>query len=82
MAEKRNDLLITEQLASNLECPVCMDFFTPPIYQCVNGHSLCAYCSDRNTTCPECRSSLSNKVKNIALERMLENIEKNCRYPG
>ena len=32
MAEKRNDLLITEQLAGNLECPVCMDFFTPPIY--------------------------------------------------
>lgn len=36
--ETERDELIIE----NLECPVCRDYITPPIYQCDSGTSFCS----------------------------------------
>jgi len=75
-------LQLTDGVKKLLECPVCLDFFTPPVYSCPNGHSICSVCSERTSTCPECRASFSSKLQNLAVERMLEALEMSCRYPG
>lgn len=38
-----------------MKCPVCFERFTTPIYQCVNGHSVCAKCKSKLTHCPSCK---------------------------
>ena len=76
------DLLVTPNLANSLKCPACHYFFTPPIFQCSNGHSFCNLCTEKQKECTECSVSLINKFRNISLERMLESIESICRFPG
>ena len=76
------DLLVTPNLANSLKCPLCKNFYSPPIYQCSNGHSFCGTCTERIKECSECSASLINKFRNIALERMLESIESICRFQG
>jgi hypothetical protein len=76
------DLVVTPSLANSLKCPTCHYFFTPPIYQCSNGHSFCSQCTDKQKECPECSISLLSKFRNISLERMLESIESLCRFNG
>lgn len=69
-----------------LECPVCMDLLCSPVYQCVNGHSICPQCTRSDkislTICPICRSSLSKEFRNHSLEKILENITIACRFEG
>jgi hypothetical protein len=82
MNTNEEDLLVTANLANSLKCPCCKYFFTPPIFQCSNGHSLCSVCTEKQKDCPECSISLMSKFRNISLERMLESIESICRFPG
>ena len=77
-----DDLLVTSNLANSLKCPSCKSFFNPPIFQCSNGHSFCNTCTEKQKECPECSISLTNKFRNISLERMLESIESICRFSG
>ncbi|VEN37918.1 unnamed protein product, partial [Callosobruchus maculatus] len=42
-----------------LECPVCYNYLTPPVGQCVQGHVVCPTCFDRLDRCPVCRSRKS-----------------------
>lgn len=37
-----------------MECPVCFNRFVGPIYQCVNGHSVCFQCQPKLDKCPSC----------------------------
>lgn len=75
-------LLVTQSFANSLKCPICHDYFSPPIYQCSNGHSFCNTCIDKFKECIECSSPISNKCRNINLERILESIESICRFNG
>ncbi len=48
---------------AGLDCAICLDRFTPPIYQCGNGHSFCLACLQQsvavgNVNCPSCRVPL------------------------
>lgn len=38
-----------------LECGVCCEAMQPPIFQCVEGHTLCCACKARVQQCPVCR---------------------------
>jgi hypothetical protein len=40
------------EIELELECPVCMEIARPPIYQCEEGHIICAHCKPLLTNCP------------------------------
>ncbi|KDR17164.1 E3 ubiquitin-protein ligase SIAH1B-like isoform X2 [Zootermopsis nevadensis] len=63
---------LSKSLASLLECPVCFDFMTPPITQCLNGHNICSVCKPQLTLCPTCREPLTITSRNVALENIAE----------
>jgi len=44
-----------DYLRQRLECPVCLYTMEPPIYQCPEGHLICATCKPKLKKCPECR---------------------------
>ena len=50
------------ELEQELECPVCMEISRPPIYQCEEGHIICATCKPILTQCPSCSKVYSNPV--------------------
>mmetsp|Transcript_11395 Transcript_11395/g.22357 ORF Transcript_11395/g.22357 Transcript_11395/m.22357 type:complete len:255 (+) Transcript_11395:2-766(+) len=80
--DRTDCLVLTSSLSPSLACPICYDFFTPPVYQCSNGHSLCSDCTERHHICPVCSVNLSSRVRNITLERMMESIEVHCKFPA
>ena len=52
---KLSDLEPSDELREierELECPVCMEIAKPPIYQCEEGHIICAHCKPLLTNCP------------------------------
>ena len=74
-------IILNKQTKESLECPVCALFYTPPILECTNGHSICGPCSSKINYCPECRlQSLSSR--NWSLERIISSIEMKCRFSG
>ncbi|XP_017218976.1 E3 ubiquitin-protein ligase SINA-like 7 isoform X1 [Daucus carota subsp. sativus] len=61
-----------------LDCPICFDAFTSPVYQCDNGHTACASCCGKlRNKCPSCCSSIGyNRCR--ALEKVLEAVKITC----
>ncbi|XP_037035646.1 E3 ubiquitin-protein ligase SINAT2-like isoform X2 [Bradysia coprophila] len=61
-------------------CAVCYETLIPPIYQCCNGHVMCSNCAKRINKCVECRVPMSQsaKIRNIALEKILNNLRVDC----
>ena len=50
--------LLNQQIAAkctDLECPVCTQQCTPPIYRCQADHMICKTCRLKIKGCPECR---------------------------
>lgn len=69
-----------DSLYSILECPICMEVFTPPVYQCTKGHLICNQCKRQiRDTCPSCRARLGD-IRNLAIEKLMETIPTPCRY--
>lgn len=62
------------------DCPVCYNILIPPIFQCYNGHIICFNCIEKIDTCVECRMKLprSPKIRNIALEKIMNNWHVDC----
>lgn len=56
-----------------LECPVCLERMHPPIYQCVEGHTICNRCHSKVDACPACRSGALN-IRCRALEQLTEKL--------
>jgi len=48
---------------AELECPVCLNTCSPPIYTCPNQHLFCSTCRPQLTTCPECRVDLGGQLR-------------------
>jgi len=67
---------LDEDLLSELECPVCMQYMVPPIRLCTNGHNICSECRERVQCCPTCRTEFL-RTRNVALE----NIVRRKKYP-
>ena len=38
-----------------LECPVCLELASAPIYMCLEQHLVCRGCRPKISSCPECR---------------------------
>ncbi|KAI4371279.1 hypothetical protein MLD38_019534 [Melastoma candidum] len=63
-----------------LKCPVCTSLMYAPIYQCVNGHTLCSGCkTTAQNQCPVCQHHLGD-IRCLALEKLVQNMELPCRY--
>jgi E3 ubiquitin-protein ligase SIAH1 len=62
-----------------LECPVCFEYFQPPIAICSNGHSICGKCKTKITMCPLCRAGILSTT-NITLENVMSKIRVRCEF--
>lgn len=65
---------ISKSLLDALECPVCLEYMTPPITMCSSGHSVCQACRPRLTRCPTCRRPLLG-IRNYALEHLARDLQ-------
>ncbi|XP_066150682.1 uncharacterized protein [Euwallacea fornicatus] len=77
-AEVKNPEVDWESLRI-LECPVCFDYVLPPIFQCLNGHSICFMCKPKLNDCPLCRGQIGT-TQNFALEKVVERMIYPCKY--
>ena len=46
---------------NDLECPVCLETATIPIYSCPESHLICSSCRPKVVECPECRMKYRDK---------------------
>lgn len=73
--------ILSSEIKSLFECPICFDYATPPIYQCQNGHLVCQGCSSKITHCPTCRVLISKpSIRNLQLDRLANTFQFPCKY--
>ncbi|CAH8277338.1 unnamed protein product [Arabidopsis lyrata] len=62
-----------------LDCPICFEALTIPIFQCDNGHLACSSCCHKlSNKCPTCASPVGhNRCR--AMESVLESVFVTCR---
>lgn len=82
MVEPNTVLKPDPNFDSSLQCPICMEYFSVPIYQCDSGHSICSRCALKISKCPTCRAAIGRKLRNYHLEQQLLTIDYKCRFPG
>jgi len=83
---------LEERIGGILCCTVCLDLPQTVIYQCNNGHLMCAGCfshlladarlKDEQATCPNCRCEISKTScsRNLAVEKTLSELPASCCY--
>lgn len=69
----------TYSLLTDLTCPNCSNYFTPPITICPVGHSMCHACSGKLRQCPVCNITLP-KTRNLTLENICAKVNFPCKY--
>ncbi|GAB6026997.1 hypothetical protein CHUAL_013663 [Chamberlinius hualienensis] len=84
--------LLEQRLGGILCCAVCLDLPKAAIYQCTNGHLMCAGCfthlladarlRDETATCPNCRVEISKTTssRNLAVEKAVNELPAECQY--
>lgn len=77
--EQKEKIRLDLDMLRELECPVCMDYIIPPIYQCSTGHSICGECKLKISQCPTCFQEIGGS-HNITLEKMVYQITYPCKY--
>lgn len=62
-----------------LDCPICFDALTVPVFQCENGHIACSSCCAKIANkCPSCALPIGyNRCR--AMEKVIECIKIPCR---
>ena len=72
----------TQQELEQLTCRVCEHYYTLPIRECLNGHSICGRCFHQLEVmaCPFCRVALSFYSSNDALEQLISSRTKSCEF--
>ncbi|XP_031127079.1 E3 ubiquitin-protein ligase SINAT2-like isoform X1 [Ipomoea triloba] len=76
---EKMDRRLNNDVHQLLECPVCRNSMLPPIFQCPNGHTLCASCNGAQENCPTCESELGD-IRCLVLEKVAESLDLPCRY--
>ncbi|XP_057662900.1 zinc finger TRAF-type-containing protein 1 homolog [Diorhabda carinulata] len=83
---------LEERLGGILCCAVCLDLPRAAVYQCSNGHLMCAGCfthvladarlRDETATCPSCRVEISKTTatRNLAVENAVSELPAECQY--
>ncbi|XP_033103839.1 cysteine and histidine-rich protein 1-like [Anneissia japonica] len=95
-SEEKRPLQKEEQLEERLNgilcCSVCLDLPTAVVYQCINGHLMCAGCfthlladarlKDETATCPNCRCEINKNLcsRNLAVEKAISELPSECQY--
>ncbi|XP_063233712.1 probable E3 ubiquitin-protein ligase sinah [Bacillus rossius redtenbacheri] len=60
-----------------LECPVCTEYMSPPIFQCKTGHKLCSRCRPQLSVCPTCKETCLD-LRNYVAEELAEKLMYPC----
>ncbi|XP_074028582.1 uncharacterized protein [Leptinotarsa decemlineata] len=60
-----------------LECQICGNIMSPPIFLCSSGHSVCSDCRSNNKRCLSSRCQ-NIKLRNDSLEHFAENAILSC----
>ncbi|XP_050426973.1 E3 ubiquitin-protein ligase SIAH1A-like [Adelges cooleyi] len=72
--------IVSGNLASLFDCPVCFDHMLPPILQCQSGHLVCSACRPKlNNCCPTCRGPIGC-IRNLAMEKVASTVMFPCKY--
>ncbi|ELT87328.1 hypothetical protein CAPTEDRAFT_168572 [Capitella teleta] len=83
---------LEERLSGILCCAVCLDLPKVAVYQCTNGHLMCAGClahlladarlKDEEATCPNCRCDISKNLctRNLAVEKAISEMPAPCPF--
>lgn len=83
---------LEHRLGGILCCAVCLDLPRSAIYQCTNGHLMCAGCfthlladarlRDETATCPNCRTVISRELcsRNLAVEKAVCELPTECVF--
>ncbi|XP_057971865.1 E3 ubiquitin-protein ligase SINA-like 10 [Malania oleifera] len=63
-----------------LDCPICFDPLSAPVFQCENGHIACSpCCSKLSNRCPSCCWPIGyNRCR--AIEKVLESVHVPCQH--
>ena len=75
--EKTNKLMKEiEEKERDLECPICFELCTKPIYMCDFSHQICKSCRPKMTLCPQCREPYKkHKIRNKEKEQTSNNLK-------
>ncbi|KAK1577041.1 hypothetical protein Q3G72_018591 [Acer saccharum] len=77
--EENESMTMTLTDPQALNCLICYNPLTAPIFQCGNGHIACPSCIPKlKNKCPFCRSPIGSS-RCWAIERVLESIKLTCR---
>ncbi|XP_015278308.1 PREDICTED: cysteine and histidine-rich protein 1 [Gekko japonicus] len=91
-AEGGGGVKLEERLYSVLCCTVCLDLPKASVYQCTNGHLMCAGCfihlladarlKEEQATCPNCRCEISKSLccRNLAVEKAVSELPSECGF--
>lgn len=84
---------LEQRLGGILCCAVCLDLPRSAIYQCTNGHLMCAGCfthlladarlrDETAASCPNCRIDISktNSSRNLAVEKAVSELPAECQF--
>ncbi|MBN3275386.1 CYHR1 protein, partial [Polyodon spathula] len=83
---------LEERLYAVLCCTVCLDLPKASVYQCTNGHLMCAGCfihlladarlKEEQATCPNCRCEISKSLccRNLAVEKAVSELPFECNF--
>ncbi|XP_060843245.1 zinc finger TRAF-type-containing protein 1 homolog [Rhopalosiphum padi] len=83
---------LEHRLGGILCCAVCLDLPRSSIYQCTNGHLMCAGCfahlladarlRDEMATCPNCRVDIAKNTatRNLAVEKAVSELPSECQF--
>lgn len=70
---------IEQDILCELECPICLEYMVPPIYQCQTGHSICGSCKIKVSECSLCKQPVQD-IRNFGLEKITSRIKYHCKY--
>ncbi|XP_049876991.1 cysteine and histidine-rich protein 1 homolog isoform X2 [Pectinophora gossypiella] len=92
VSDKEGSDKLEHRLGGILCCAVCLDLPPAAVYQCTNGHLMCAPCfthlladarlRDEAATCPNCRVEISktSASRNLAVEKTVSELPSECKY--
>ena len=67
------------EVLEEFKCPVCVEYMTPPIPMCQNGHNICNTCRQKVNRCPTCRQQFSES-RCWLLENIIQIMKYRCQY--
>ncbi|CAH0549993.1 unnamed protein product [Brassicogethes aeneus] len=91
-ADTEKKYKLEDRLGGILCCAVCLDLPRAAVYQCSNGHLMCAGCfthvladarlRDELATCPSCRVEISktSATRNLAVENAVSELPSECQF--